>query len=142
MAKSQVLLVDDDKDLLQLLGELLWTRNFETSGAKNGEEALRLLEERSSAGLPDFSVVVSDWTMPVMGGVALLIKIRSSQFRGLPFVLTSGAVSPEELAGAIKYDADAVLLKPFSVDALCTKIDQAILSRQRKELDRAPKLQS
>jgi CheY-like chemotaxis protein len=140
MADGWVLLVDDEEELLLLLGDLLETRHLEAVCASNGQEAMRQLEKHSRSGKPAFTAVVSDWVMPVMDGVALLKQMRAGEFRKIPFVLMSGAVSREELLGAIRYDPDAVLLKPFRVEALCAKIEEAVQNRQRKELERAFKL--
>jgi two-component system chemotaxis response regulator CheY len=101
-----------------------------------GEAAVRVLEERALSGGVPFSAVVSDWMMPGMDGVALLRRIRSGGFNRLPFVLMSGAVTKEVLLTAVKYDLDAVLLKPFAIDALCVKIQEASRARERKVRER------
>ena len=138
--EGRVLLVDDEEELLLLLGDLLNARNVETLCATNGQEALRLLEQQTRGRKAPVSAVVCDWVMPVLDGVGMLRTMRAGEFRKIPFVLMSGAVSRDELLGAIKYDPDAVLLKPFRIEALCTKIEEAVQNRQRKELERAFKL--
>jgi CheY-like chemotaxis protein len=140
MTGARVLLVDDEEEVLVLLGDLLQAQHFETTCASNGQEALRQLQLRAREGQPPFAAVVSDWVMPVMDGVALLKAMRAGEFRKVPFVLMSGAVSRDELLGAIRYDPDAVLLKPFRIEALRGKIEEAVQNRQRKELERAFKL--
>jgi CheY-like chemotaxis protein len=140
MADGRILLVDDEEELLLLLGDLLETKNFHTVCAGNGQEALRLLERHVKVNKAPFTAVVSDWVMPVLDGVGLLKTMRAGEFRKVPFVLMSGAVGREELLSAIRYDPDAVLLKPFRIEALCVKIEEAVQNRQRKELERAFRL--
>jgi CheY-like chemotaxis protein len=137
MGESEVLLVDDDPGILSLLCDYLREKGFRTTCAPSAEEAFRQLNERARSGGPAFAAVVSDWMMPGMDGVALLNQIRSGEFQELPFVLMSGAVSKDVLLKAVKYDPDAVLLKPFSINALCVKIQEAIKVRERKQIERA-----
>jgi DNA-binding response OmpR family regulator len=137
MDVNRILLVDDDQELLSLFSDALQLDGLTTSCAENGEQAFRLLLERSRSGTGNFTAVVSDWKMPVLDGLGLLTRIRSSRFHGVPFVLMSGAVTADVLRDALRYDTDAVLLKPFHIDTLHAKIREAIEVRGRKEHDRA-----
>ena len=131
-------MVDDEKAIQSFLSDYLQTKGVGTVVAGNGAEAYRLIEERAREGGPAFFAVVSDWVMPVMDGLGLLARVRSSEFRGLPFVLMSGAVSREVLLGAAKHGPDAVVLKPFSIDVLWAKIQEVVAkSRERKAREQA-----
>ena len=132
-----MLLVDDEKAILSLLSDYLQTKGVRAVLAGNGAEAYRVLEERAHGGGPAFFAVVSDWMMPVMDGLGLLDRVRSGEFCGLPFVLMSGAVSREVLLGAVKRDPDAVVLKPFNIDLLWAKIQEAAKSRERRVREKA-----
>lgn len=136
MNSADVLVVDDEPDILSLISDFLSARGYTATCAGGGADAYRLIEERAQGGRPPFAAVVSDWMMPGMDGLALLEKVRSGDQHRLPFVLMSGAVSRDVLLGAVKYDPDAVLLKPFSIDLLCTKIAEAVKTRERKVRDR------
>lgn len=136
MNSADVLLVDDEAEIRSLLSDYLEVRGYTATCAESGTDAYRLIEERAQGGGPHFTAVVSDWMMPGMDGLALLEKIRSGDQHRLPFVLMSGAVSRDVLLAAVKYDPDAVLLKPFSIDLLCAKITEAAKTRERKVLDR------
>jgi CheY-like chemotaxis protein len=65
----KILLVDDDRDLLELLAGLLAMRGFTPLVARNGLEALELLENSSP-----HSVILLDLNMPVMDGVEFLAR--------------------------------------------------------------------
>ena len=131
---SEVLVVDAQNAMRELLVDCLQMKGVPAITAMNGAEAYRLLEERALARGPAFLAVVSDWVMPVLDGLGLLHRIRSGEFQWLPFVLISGAVSITELRAAVKYGPDAVLLKPFAVDALYDKVHEAAAARARKTL--------
>jgi PleD family two-component response regulator len=67
----RILLVDDDDLELELMADRIAAAGFEVSRAMNGEEALELL------GGQWFPLVITDWQMPVMDGIALTESLRS-----------------------------------------------------------------
>lgn len=68
---SRVLLVDDDELELELMADRLAAAGFEVSRAHNGEAALQLIEQQW------YPLVITDWLMPVMDGIALTEALRS-----------------------------------------------------------------
>lgn len=68
--KPKVLLIDDEPDILEIVGQLLNRSGFEVTTASNGEEALKKLESST------YDIAVSDYFMPKMDGVELLKKVR------------------------------------------------------------------
>jgi two-component system cell cycle response regulator len=70
-ATSSILLVDDDEVVLTLIGKILESRGLDVVQASNGRDALDLISERS------FSVMLTDWHMPVMDGMALAEEVRA-----------------------------------------------------------------
>ena len=132
--KTLVLLVDDEKDLVEAIADSIPQDLFEVTGVNSAQEALAHLDSRKSAGQPSVDCVVSDWMMPGLNGLELLDRLRSdASHRFVAFVLMSGAVTKEEIASAAQHGPDAVLLKPFKSVDLVEKIIQAktrALSRQ------------
>jgi PleD family two-component response regulator len=68
---SRVLLVDDDELELELMVDRLAAAGFEVASARNGEAALRLIDQQW------YPLVITDWAMPVMDGIALTEALRS-----------------------------------------------------------------
>jgi PleD family two-component response regulator len=68
---SRVLLVDDDELELELMADRLASAGFEVARASNGEEALCLIEQQW------YPLVITDWLMPVMDGIAFTEALRS-----------------------------------------------------------------
>ena len=68
---SRVLLVDDDELELELMADRLSAAGFEVACARNGEAALQLIEQQW------YPLVITDWLMPVMDGIALTEALRS-----------------------------------------------------------------
>jgi CheY-like chemotaxis protein len=116
---TKVLLVDDERCLLDALCALLAEEGFEVTVAGNGREAL----ERLPSFAPD--VVVSDIMMPVMDGQQLLRWLRQQpSTRDLPVILMSAApLKPGE--------GVPLLRKPFSADTLVAEIRRAVERRSR-----------
>lgn len=82
--KPRVLLIDDDENLLHSIVRLL--RSFyDITTAKNGKEALSILEHAS------FPVIISDYKMPGMDGLTLLRKIKASYPQSVLVLLTGYA---------------------------------------------------
>jgi CheY-like chemotaxis protein len=70
-ATSSILLVDDDEVVLTLIGNILESRGLDVVSASNGLDALDLISERS------FSVLLTDWRMPLMDGIELAARVRA-----------------------------------------------------------------
>jgi PleD family two-component response regulator len=68
---SRVLLVDDDELELELMADRLLAAGFEVACAHNGEAALQLIEQQW------YPLVITDWLMPVMDGIAFTEALRS-----------------------------------------------------------------
>ena len=81
--KPTVLMIDDEPDILQVVGILLKTEGFDVSVAGSGQEALNMMMEQS------YDVVVSDFLMPYMDGISLLKKVRERK-DFTPFIFFSG----------------------------------------------------
>ena len=112
--RINVLIVDDERDIRETLGELLVDEGFGVEAAWNGETALARLE----AGFrPD--VIILDLMMPVMDGPTFRTLQRSHPaLSGIPVVGLSAAQTPE---------ADfEVLRKPLRFELLVEKLRSAV----------------
>jgi CheY-like chemotaxis protein len=112
MTRNSVLIVDDDLDIREILGETLVDRGFDVATAGNGFEALRAL--RSESLRP--SVILLDLMMPVMDGYAFLEQRRSDPvLASIPLaIVTAGhGVDRRRLADDLQ-----IISKPFDVPEL------------------------
>ncbi len=117
-APRKVLLVDDEKDFVQVLSERLQTRSMESAIAYNGEEALSILESDE----PD--VMVLDLKMPGIDGIETLRRVKSSHPETEVIILT-GHGSEREEALAHELGAFAYLHKPVDIDELARIMKEA-----------------
>lgn len=116
---ARVLVVDDDPDLLTLVGLQLRQHGHKVVTAASGPEALKIVEE---LGAPE--VAVLDVAMPEMNGLELLTKLRALDgMSELPAIFLSARVGPEDIAAGEALGA-LYLTKPYVMRALLAAIDR------------------
>ena len=120
--KIRVLLVDDEKDFIDVLAERLEARDFTTSKAYSGDEAMGLVREK------DVDVVLLDVQMPGKDGVTVLREIKA--FNPLvEVIMLTGHSTVESAVEGMKIGAFDYLLKPTETKDLVEKI---VLAYKRK----------
>jgi two-component system phosphate regulon response regulator PhoB len=120
---TKILIVEDEPDILEVLGYNLRQAGFEVHTAAEGEEGLRLAEEKT----PD--LIVLDLMLPGMDGLELcrLLKQRDPLRRVPVLMLTAKAEEVDRIVG-LELGADDYVTKPFSPRELVLRI-KAILRR-------------
>ena len=130
---NSILLIDDDPDTRQLLGEFLTQEGFEVHTAGDGREALLLLEK-----MPAPTLILLDYIMPEMNGTQFLaIKRRNPGLRPIPVVVLSAWTR-----GWIgtRLGVDAVLTKPVDLDKLAHVVSRICgMTHGHVEHRRAPR---
>ena len=116
---TNIALVDDEPNILTSVSLALETEGFNVDTFKNGEEAIRALENNK------YDLGLFDIKMPRMNGNELLMKVRSSsnlELRELPIIfLTSKDQEQDEIIG-LKMGAADYIKKPFSQKLLNERI--------------------
>jgi two-component system chemotaxis response regulator CheY len=116
----KILLVDDSRTIRNIqknvLGQLGHTDVLE---AADGVEALDVL----SAQRPD--LVLIDWNMPNMDGLALVQKIREKD-KLLPLIMVTTEAEKSRVLQAIKAGVNSYVVKPFTAETLAAKIEQTL----------------
>jgi DNA-binding NtrC family response regulator len=107
--KHRVLLIDDETDILQVVGFMLKLEGFEIAVAENGEAALMELSKSN------FDIVICDYMMPRMDGITLLKKVRE-QKNYTPFIFFSGNADIEHEVKMIGLGAYQLLPKTEIAD--------------------------
>jgi CheY-like chemotaxis protein len=107
---QKILVVDDEVMNLEILSEYLEDDGFEPLKAKNGKEALDILEKNSD----QISAVVLDRMMPVMNGMEFLsIVKKNDQLKDIPIIMQSAAAQPEQIREGIEAGVFYYITKPF-----------------------------
>jgi PAS domain S-box-containing protein len=116
-----VLLVEDEETVRSLAREVLVRRGYRVVEARDGVEALELLDDGPSG----VGVVVSDLIMPRLGGVELGRRLRV-RFPGLPVLLMSGYADGAGVQVLREEPGRPFLKKPFTPEALANAVRAAL----------------
>lgn len=118
---KQVLIVDDEPNIVQALEFLLSRRGLQVSVARDGAEALRMIE----ADRPD--LVLLDVMMPVMSGHDVCLKVRErDDLRHVKILMLSAKGYAAEVNKGMAIGADLYITKPFSTKELLAKVEQLL----------------
>ena len=127
MENKKLLLVDDEKDIRDVLNLALSDMGYEVFEAENGAEALRIFKEVSPP------IVLTDIKMPRMDGIELLQKVKRDNPEAEVIMIT-GHGDMDLAVKSLKYEATEFITKPVNVDALEIALRRAgerILTRQK-----------
>ena len=116
-----VLIVDDDPKLLKMLQRTLVYEGLNVSAASNGLEALPLVATQR----PDLIIV--DWMMPKMDGLAFINRLRDEENKTMVLMLTARDAIENRVEG-LESGADDYLVKPFAPAELIARV-HAMLRR-------------
>jgi DNA-binding NtrC family response regulator len=119
MREENILVIDDDRIILDSLCEFLSLEGFRTNGAETLKGALAELEKQS------YSLVITDVNLPDGDGLELLDIIRTEHPQTVTIVIT-GYGTIESAVRAIKQGAYDYLTKPIADDELRMAVDRAI----------------
>ena len=120
----KILLVDDEKQLVDALATILKQNNYSVDCAYNGEDGLDL----AASGLYD--LVVLDVMMPKLDGFSVLKKIREAKLN-VPVLILSAKSELNDKVNGLNLGADDYMTKPFSTDEFLARI-KALLRRKEK----------
>ena len=117
----KILLADDDRDLLEMLGRYFEMKGYQILQAGNGTEAVRM-----SAEEPD--LILLDINMPGMDGLEVCRKIRGQV--SCPILFLTARVEEQDRVNGLMMGGDDYITKPFEFEELNARI-QAVIRRFR-----------
>lgn len=117
---NKVLLVDDEKRMLDLLALYLRPHNYVCTKALGAKEALSYIE------IEVFDIILLDIMMPEMDGWELCKEIR--RFTEVPIIMVTAREQKEDIVKGLKLGADDYITKPFNEEELVARMD-ALLRR-------------
>jgi YesN/AraC family two-component response regulator len=130
---THILVVDDEKMFRNLLFKTLQAKQYPVTVAADGEEALRLIEEKR------FDLVISDLNMPRLGGIDLLKRV-SKLSPDTAVIIITGFASLDTAIAALKEGAYDYITKPFQIEEILHAVERVrekiSLVRQNRELMR------
>jgi two-component system phosphate regulon response regulator PhoB len=123
MAKKTILVIDDEKDLIELVRYNLEREGFEVRGALDGETGLA----KAMQELPD--VVLVDLMLPGIDGLEVCRLLRAeSRTAGIPLIMLTAKAAESDRVVGLELGADDYVTKPFSPRELTARV-RALLRR-------------
>lgn len=124
----RALVIDDSRAMRHIVADILGGLGFATVQAGNGREALDLLEAGER-----FDVACIDWNMPVTNGLEFLTAVRArSEWRDLTLIMVTTEGEVGQIVRALAAGAHEYVIKPFTPDAIASKLELLGLLRVRE----------
>jgi DNA-binding NtrC family response regulator len=138
--KERVLIVEDDPDMREMLGEILGDAGYETVSHSDARAALKLIKDEREM----LDLVITDVRMPGVKGDEILFAVRASRAEA-PVIVITAFGSVEHAVEMVKAGAHQYITKPFQAGELLTAVGQALeqtallreQTRMRREINSA-----
>lgn len=117
MSKQRILIVDDEKHILELLRYNLESNGYIIDEANSGEEAVEKIKEKQ------YDLIILDIMLPGIDGLEVLRKIRQDiGMKSLPVILLTAKGSEIDKVVGLELGADDYIVKPFGVYELVARV--------------------
>jgi two-component system response regulator AtoC len=126
MAKTKVLIIDDDQSMLELAEYHLQAQGYESARAETGEEGLKLVEGSH------FDVILTDLQLPDLGGIEVVKRLKEMSPES-EIIMISGHGSVAKAVEATKAGAFYFVEKPVEFEELMVLIEKAVERGQQAE---------
>jgi two-component system alkaline phosphatase synthesis response regulator PhoP len=127
--KIKILLVDDEKDIVEFLQYNLSNEGFRVITAYNGKEALEKLSQK-----PD--LIILDVMMPLMDGYETCSRIRASdEFKSTPVIFLTAKSSELDEVHGLNLGADDFIQKPISPKKLIARVKSNLRKIETSQLE-------
>ena len=123
---TDILIVEDDKELSILLTDFLRAEGYTVSAVGSGERAVQLFERYGAR------LVVLDINLPDMNGFAVCSKLRENF--DTPILIVSARTDKEDKLNGLDLGADDYIEKPYDIDILLAKIKGVFKRRYQRSM--------
>jgi DNA-binding response OmpR family regulator len=123
-SKPVIMVAEDDRSMISFILKSLQIDGYKTIGARNGAQALKLLDEHH------IDLIISDVMMPHTDGLELCKKVKQDiNFSHIPFILLTAKANSEAEIEGFENGADAYIVKPFKWKHVSAVIKNLLGSR-------------
>jgi len=126
-SQGLVLLVEDNRNISEMVGEYLERKGFGVDYATNGSDGLRLATEGS------YDVIVLDLMLPRMDGLEVCRRLRNEAKKSTPVLMLTARDTLDDKVRGLEVGADDYLVKPFAIQELEARI-RALIRRDRRQV--------
>jgi DNA-binding response OmpR family regulator len=122
-----VLVVEDNRNISEMIGEYLEGRGFEVDYAQDGLDGYRLAAENS------YDVVVLDSMLPRLDGIEVCRRLRNDARKSTPVLMLTARDTLDDKLTGLGFGADDYLTKPFAIQELEARL-RALIRRERRQV--------
>ena len=122
-----VLVVEDNLNISEMIGEYLESRGFEVDFAADGLDGYRLASENS------YDAVVLDLMLPRLDGIEVCRRLRSDARKSTPVLMLTARDTLDDKLEGLSQGADDYLTKPFAIQELEARL-RALIRRERRQV--------
>mgnify|MGYP001558161946 CR=1 FL=1 len=109
---KHILVVEDERDVKELMCLRLLREGFTVDAVENGEEALKLLQSRP------YDLAVVDWMLPGMSGLEICKQMGSK----LPILMVTARADTSDIVLGLEMGADDYITKPFEIPVFLARV--------------------
>ena len=118
-SKAQILIVDDSSTMRRIMRLTL-----SKCGYDNNEEAENGMLGLEKAKTKQFDCIISDWNMPEMTGVEMVVELRKlPNYASIPIMMVTTEGGKDAVVEALQAGVSSFIVKPFTADVLRKKME-------------------
>ena len=126
-SNASVLLIEDNRDISEMVGSYLESRGYTIDFAEDGVTGLHL------AVVNDYDAIVLDLMLPGLDGLSVCRKLREEARRDTPLLMLTARDTQRDKVTGLEVGADDYLVKPFDIRELEARL-RALVRRRRGQL--------
>lgn len=131
MPGESVFVIEDDKDIFELIKYNLQKENYQVAGASNGEEALKAVRKRP----PD--LILLDLMLPGIDGIEICKILKAdSNLAAIPIIMVSARGEEADIVLGLELGADDYIVKPFSPRVVTARIRSVLRRKGKARVDK------
>lgn len=135
MEQKRILVIDDERDLCDILLFNLRAADFQAEAVCSAEKALQQMVNRQSSNSKSYDLLLLDVMMPGMSGFEMARRLKEDeQTRHIPIIFLTAKDTEDDTLQGFSLGADDYVTKPFSIREVMARV-KAVLSRSQHTTD-------
>jgi len=127
--QAKILVVDDISENIQLIGNILFSNQYQVLTANSGEQALKMVKAKH----PD--MILLDIQMPVMDGYDVIKELKKDPLSSeIPVIFLTARIEADDIVKGFNLGATDYINKPFKLEELLARIKTHLLNKFAREI--------
>lgn len=128
MKKHRIVLIDDDRDILDMVTYNLLTEGYEVKAFFNAVDASKYVTAENT------DLVITDWMLPEMDGLDLCRNLKhNTATQDIPVIMLSGRTEEIDIVTALEVGAEEYIVKPIRIREMLTRLKKILRRREGQQ---------